>query len=104
MVYDSCCFPDRLLYGDASFSGEHLVALDEMLENARRLVDMQPVTWSVCIGTELTPRRKNARSRRRPKKLMALVEKLRLVSELGKWERIVERARELNRPVVCFGD
>ena len=92
------------LYGDASFSGEQLVALEEMLKNARRLVDLQSAIWSVCIGYELVPRRKNARSRSRPKEIMATVEKQRFLAELDKWESIVARAKELNRPVVCFGD
>ena len=83
------------LYGDASFADKDLEALDRMLDDARTIVDSQPLVWKVHIGNQIRPERKE---------LFADVEKVRFMKLLGDWKSIVERARQLCRPVVCFGD
>src|SRR5262245_28481146 len=46
------------LYGDASFSGTALEALGETVERARSLVEGQPPSWEVHVGTQTAPVRK----------------------------------------------
>jgi hypothetical protein len=43
------------LYGDASFSGEQLSALEEMLTVAKELAEAQPESWEVHVGTQVAP-------------------------------------------------
>jgi hypothetical protein len=83
------------LYGDASFNGDALAALEQTLAAARDLVTSQPATWRVHVGTQTMPARKE---------LYKIVEKTRFFELLDQWERIVARAKQSNRPVVCFGD
>jgi hypothetical protein len=83
------------LYGDASFSGEGLAALERMLADARKLIQSQPASWQVQTGTLLTPG---------PKELYAEVGRDEFLALLDKWEQIVTRAKEIGKPVVCFGD
>jgi hypothetical protein len=73
------------LYGDARFTGQRLEALERMLQKARALVRAQPRTWKVAEGA-------------------AVVERARFEQLLDRWDAVVARAKELNRPVVCFGD
>ena len=70
------------LYGDASFTGWRLAALQRMLVQARSLAESLPD--KAKLGNPLT--RGN------------------LSHLITNWERIVARAEELGRPVVCFGD
>jgi hypothetical protein len=83
------------LYGDASFSGSTLSALERMVAEARKLVGAQPATWQVHTGTQLSPEHKE---------LYAAVDKDRFLALLDKWQQIIARAREIGKPVVCFGD
>jgi hypothetical protein len=83
------------LYGDASFAGEALIALEKMLADATKLVMSKPASWEVHIGTQLQPE---------SKELYAEVEKTRFTELLLKWRTILARAKELGKPVVCFGD
>ena len=83
------------LYGDAWFSGATLSALERMVAEAIRLVQAQPATWQVHTGTQTSPEHKE---------LYAQVEKDRFQDLLHKWEQIIARAREIGKPVVCFGD
>jgi hypothetical protein len=92
------------LYGDASFSGKNLAALEQMLKRALRLIESQESTWNVCIGTELVPHQKVTYSPPHLKETLAAVEKARFLWLISQWEQVVTRAKELDRPVVCFGD
>ncbi len=83
------------LYGDASFAGESLVALERALAEARRLVNSQPEEWSVHVGTQVSPEYRD---------LYRPVERKAMLALLDRWEIVIERARQLGQPVVCFGD
>jgi hypothetical protein len=83
------------LYGDASFAGEQLTALREMLIEAQRLAESQPDSWQVHVGTQVLPLHQECFKRLDREVLLRL---------LATWERVVARAEELGRPVVCFGD
>lgn len=76
------------LYGNAAFAGPDLDALGRMLSAARRLIEAQPKSWEVHTGTQVY-------------KPVDRAEFLRL---LGRWEQVLERARQTGCPVVCFGD
>jgi hypothetical protein len=56
-----------------------------MLQKARALVRAQPRTWKVAEEA-------------------AFVERARFEQLLDQWDAVVARAKELGRPVVCFGD
>ena len=83
------------LYGDASFAGWRLAALKRMLVQARALGESQPETWEVHVGTQLAPALRD---------LWRPLNRSVFLDLITRWERIVERAEELDRPVVCFGD
>lgn len=83
------------LYGDASFSGASLPALEQMIAEAEKTVQTQPASWQVHIGTQMRPERKE---------LYEVVHKDQFMTLLQKWRQIVARAKELGKPVVCFGD
>jgi hypothetical protein len=83
------------LYGDASFAGEPLAALKEMLTEARRLAESQPDSWEVHVGTQVSPVHQELYKR---------LDRAVLLNLLAAWERVVARAEQLGRPVVCFGD
>jgi hypothetical protein len=71
------------LYGHATFQDKRLAALERLLSSARELVESQPASWSVQD---------------------MVVEQDQFSALLAQWRRIVARAKDLNRPVVCFGD
>jgi len=83
------------LYGDASFTGVGLDALERMLTRARQLIESQPKTWQVHTGTQFAP------VRREIHKPVKREEFLRLIVL---WEQVVDRARKTGRSVICFGD
>lgn len=83
------------LYGDASFAGEGLAALKRTLAEARRLAEAQPDTWQVHIGIQISPVRRELYER---------LDRAVLLDLLTAWDRVVARAEESGRPVVCFGD
>jgi hypothetical protein len=83
------------LYGDASYEGKHLQTLRSLLAEVRAVVLAQPPTWDVHRGTQVKPTYKEVR---------AVVERERVLSLLDAWERIIDRAEQLKRRVVCFGD
>jgi len=83
------------LYGDACFAGASLSALERMVGAAIALVQAQPAVWQVHTGTQIRPEHKE---------VYAEVEKDRFLALLHKWEQIIARAKELEKPVVCFGD
>lgn len=80
------------LYGDASFAGQQLAALKKMLAEARRIAEAQPEHWQVCVG------------RNQLKEFWKPLDRETLLNLIAAWERVVARAEELGRPVVCFGD
>src|SRR5437763_11663789 len=51
------------LYGDAAFDGKNLQVLRRMLTGARTLVESQPGTWEVHVGTQLKPVHKEVYAR-----------------------------------------
>ena len=83
------------LYGDASFADWRLVALKRMLAQARDLAEAQLETWEVHVGTQITPVLRELWKPLSREKLLELI---------AQWERVIVRAEELGRPVVCFGD
>jgi hypothetical protein len=83
------------LYGDASFLGASLAALERMVADAETLVMAQPTTWQVHAGTQTSPEHKE---------VYAEVHQDRFLTLLKKWKQIMARARETGMPVVCFGD
>src|SRR5688572_30095064 len=68
------------LYGDAIFVGESLSALEQMLLNARKLVEAHPTSWDVHVGTQLSPEHKE---------LHEVVHQDQFVELLTRWERVV---------------
>jgi hypothetical protein len=80
------------LYGNASFAGQRLAALKDMLTEARRLAEAQPDRWQVCVGSNQL------------QEVWEPLDKEALLNLIAAWERVVARAEELGRPVVCFGD
>jgi hypothetical protein len=92
------------LYGDASFSGEHLVAMKSILARTRELIESQPERWEVCTGSMLIPWQQQTRSPPQLKKSFSTVEKQRFLHLLYQWDRVISRAEELKQPIVCFGD
>jgi hypothetical protein len=72
------------LYGDASFFDGALTALEQLLVEARDLIESQPETWQVDVYN--------------------VVRRDRFLELIARWEKVIARARELGRPVVCFGD
>jgi hypothetical protein len=83
------------LYGEARFQGESLNALERVLVSACELVESQPSSWEVHVGTQLSPERRE---------LYKPVERRRFLELIATWQGIVARARELRRAVLCFGD
>ena len=83
------------LYGDAAFAGPELASLKRMLAEARSLAEAQPASWQVHVGTQTAPTCRELYEPVRREALLAL---------LDRWDEVVRRAEELNRPVVCFGD
>ncbi|HEV3146083.1 MAG TPA: hypothetical protein VGZ47_19505 [Gemmataceae bacterium] len=83
------------LYGDAWFDGDNLEAFQRMLEQARNLVSQEPESWQVHTGTQIQPEHKE---------LYAEVTKERFLELLSSLNKIANRAKELGRRVVCFGD
>jgi hypothetical protein len=83
------------LYGGASFQGQQLDTLEQALLDARKAVESQAPKWQVHIGTQVEPVQR---------KLYVDVERKRVLELLDQWLVVVRRARQLNRPVVCFGD
>jgi hypothetical protein len=83
------------LYGDGSFAGEKLAALERVLAEARQFVRSQPEAWSVHVGTQVSPERRE---------LYRPVERQAMLALLDRWDVAIERARQLGRPIVCFGD
>jgi hypothetical protein len=92
------------LYRDASFVGNHLSSLDKMLKDARVLVKGQPASWEVCIGSCLEPHNKSKKRKPRLEKLFVSVDRGCFLELLATWKIIVDRAKRLGRPLVCFGD
>jgi hypothetical protein len=82
-------------HGDATFAGRQFAALKGMLAGARRLAESRPDSWEVHVGTQVLPVRRE---------LYKWLDRERLLKLLAEWERVVERAEQLGRPVVCFGD
>jgi hypothetical protein len=101
------------LYGDASFLGESLAALEQMLLEARSLVESQSETWDVHVGTEIRPKGKDlfklegskvVGNWEHVKELFNAVQREQFLELIAQWQEVVARAKELGRPVVCFGD
>ena len=90
------------LYGDASFSGSMLPALEDTVSRAHDLVERQPASWKVCVGQELVPWEKGVRKHLEPR--FAVVAKEQFLAILNRWQDVIIRAKKLQCPVVCFGD
>jgi hypothetical protein len=83
------------LYGNATFFGGDLCALEQMLTKARGMVLSLPEAWDVHTGTQLLPVHQE---------VFKPVERARLLYLLDTWEDAVRVAKEHERPIVCFGD
>ena len=77
------------------FAGEWLAAFKRMLAEARRLAETQPDCWQVSIGTQILPVQQE---------LWRPLNRETLLDLIAAMERVVARAEDLGRPVVCFGD
>jgi len=77
------------LYASATFADEQLAALKKMLAEA------QPDCWEVQVGVQLAPVRRDLREP---------LDRGTVLDLIAAWERVVARAEELGRPVVCLGD
>jgi len=83
------------LYGNATFPTSQLDALERTVAAAKELVDAQGESWKVHTGTQLLPVRKE---------VYQVVKREEFQRLLTEWAQVVVRARELDKPVVCFGD
>ena len=83
------------LYGDASFAGASLTALERIVAEARTMVLAKPEFWSVHVGTQVQPVRRE---------VYEPVDREAFLALLDRWTHVIVRAEELGRPVVCFGD
>jgi hypothetical protein len=83
------------LYTDGRFSPSSIPALERMLATAQQLVRVHPARWQVHMGTQTKPKRKEVYDE---------VKKTRFLKLLAQWRKVVCRAKEMRRPVVCFGD
>ena len=101
------------LYGDASFLGESLAALERLLSEALTLIESQPETWDVSNGTQILPKgedlfkvegRQIVGNREYGKEIFNAVHRDQFLHLIEQWQKVIARARELGRPVVCFGD
>ena len=77
------------------FAGSDLDALRRMLSRARTLVEMQPGSWEVVTGTQTEPVRRD---------ILATVHRAAFLELLDTWDRLVTRAQETGRSIVCLGD
>lgn len=101
------------LYGDASFGEANLSALEQVLKEARALVESQPVAWEVHVGTQIIPKGKDlfkvvgaeiVGNWENVQEIYKGVERNQFSELISQWQMITARARVLGRPVVCFGD
>jgi hypothetical protein len=83
------------LYGIASFQGVERLALARMLADARYLAEAQPEFLGIHTGTWLHSVEE---------KISHPVERHRLLELLTHWQVVVDRALELERPVIWLGD
>src|SRR5262245_12558750 len=65
------------LYGDASFAGETLAALERVLAEARHSARSQLQKWSVHVGTQMYPD---------PRELYGTVERQAMLALLDRWD------------------
>jgi len=83
------------LYGDATFSGPDLDALERTLTEAQRLVEAQPESWPVHVGTRASPA---------PRVIYQSVDQTEFLRLLGVWGRAVARAKHVGGSIVGIGD
>lgn len=83
------------LYGIASFQGDERLALARVLAEARSVAEAQPEFLGIHTGTRLHPVEE---------RISHTVERHRLLELLTHWQIVVDRALELERPVICLGD
>lgn len=83
------------LYGNALFCGDDLKTFVDFVAAAERLVDSQPETWSVHIGTQTEPVAKEFYANCHKAKFQVMLKKL---------AEIIAKAQELNGCVICVGD
>ncbi|MBS0260824.1 MAG: hypothetical protein JSS02_02610 [Planctomycetes bacterium] len=83
------------LYDDSTFSGTGLAALERVITRAIALVQTQPACWQVHTGTQMHPEFQE---------LFEEVRQDRFLELLHNWQEVISRARNLDRPVVCWGD
>jgi len=101
------------LYGDASFGDGALAALERLLAEARARIESQPDEWEVHVGMQIMPTGKDlfkavgskiAGQWQNVKEVYKSVQRGQFLELIAQWEKIVARAKEFGRPVVCFGD
>jgi hypothetical protein len=83
------------LYGDAMFGTSHFGRLKKLLEQATELVEAQPATWRVNVGTEVHPVER---------KVFEIVTKEEFRLLLRGFRRVVDEAQRLGGYVQCIGD
>ena len=84
------------LYGDARFhDGQGLDVLEAAMADALAAVQAQPPHWSVHVGTQEKPMRKE---------LYEPVERERMIEVISMLQRLIAEARERGTALVFFGD
>ena len=81
------------LYGNASFAGNDLLALEQILQQALTLIEAQPESWAVIVG----------HAGARGEVYMGVL-KTRFIALLTQWLQLCSDAQQSNSAVVCFGD
>ena len=100
------------LDGFAIFEGNDLLVLARTLAELRLVVEAQPDSWPVQVGTQLRPRHEElpetvmrvGTEPLRREKLYETVTRQQILDVLTHWQIVVDRAQELNRAVLCVGD
>ena len=80
------------LYGDASFSGESLTAIERALALATSQVENQPKSWEVSIGTTSAG------------EVYRTVWRRQFLDLIAEFSVVITRCRVLGQPLVCIGD
>ncbi len=83
------------LDGFAVFEGNDLLVLAQALANLRPVIEAQPESWPVQVGTQLKPTYEE---------FFETVTRQEMLDVLTHWQIVVDRAQELNRAVLCVGD
>jgi hypothetical protein len=83
------------LYGDAEFRPENLEPLENVLLEARQMVLARPKRWSVHVGTQTHPTKRE---------LFKEVERSTFLALIDRLMDLVRESRTTGRSIICLGD